>query len=300
MPSIQKHKLAPNKVLHRIIGVTGYEIKKKPKKVFNKKPDEIYKDPLEALHLERGGKDAAFECPLNQIVDLKGFGFGPKKWHPFVKAIEDYQSNGATKSLSSLKEYYISHCPKNAAEAIPGFNKTPDIFYSLPPHLYYLTPWTAKNTLQVDATIKKWTKKDNLEHGSGQLDLENHGFMLHGPVHEKKLYIEHNRLIHLTDSIKNFGYDRECGDAGFRVLKRGDDYLFILSGGVHRAVVMAALGYSHVPGRFHQGPVIIDVKDVDYWPQVRNGVWSKKDATNYFNHLFDFDSLTWANEKKLS
>lgn len=61
---------------------------------------------------------------------------------------------------------------------------------------------------------------------------------------------------------------------------------------------MSALGYKTIPAVFKRDH-IIRVDDVDYWPQVRSGVWGRDDALRYVDHLFDFDSRAWAQERGL-
>jgi hypothetical protein len=41
---------------------------------------------------------------------------------------------------------------------------------------------------------------------------------------------------------------------------------------------------------------VIDVDDVDRWPQVRAGVWTREAAIRYIDHLFDFDATAWARQ----
>jgi hypothetical protein len=59
---------------------------------------------------------------------------------------------------------------------------------------------------------------------------------------------------------------------------------------------MSALGYETIPGIFYE-PSIIDIQMIEYWPQVKNGLWSIKQATDYFDHVFEFDSRKWAINK---
>jgi hypothetical protein len=50
-----------------------------------------------------------------------------------------------------------------------------------------------------------------------------------------------------------------------------------------------------VPAQFPPNqPDLIDVDDVDFWPQVRTGMWTAADARRYVHHLFDFDERNWA------
>jgi hypothetical protein len=67
------------------------------------------------------------------------------------------------------------------------------------------------------------------------------------------------------------------------------EYRFLVRHGHHRIGAAAALGMTTIPAHVSHG-AIINVKDLEHWPQVRIGVWSREQALGYFHHLFDFDS----------
>ena len=56
---------------------------------------------------------------------------------------------------------------------------------------------------------------------------------------------------------------------------------------------MAALGYETIPAVFIL-PFIVTIEMVEYWPQVRRGIWTLEQAVAYMNHLFDFNPREWA------
>jgi len=99
------------------------------------------------------------------------------------------------------------------------------------------------------------------------------------------------RLINITSSIRFRGYDRTLGDVVVQILKRGNDYIYRVVHGHHRAAALAALGYSLLPCIPR---MLVDIALIDEWPQVRSGIWERKQALEYFNHHFDFKSQEWA------
>ncbi len=38
-------------------------------------------------------------------------------------------------------------------------------------------------------------------------------------------------------------------------------------------------------------PAVVDIKDVDYWPNVSNGLYTKENAMAFFNEYFEGNSL---------
>lgn len=284
-----------------LLNILGLEIRKKqPIVKFQDTIPPLFDDPFEALHYVRGGEQAAFKCPIYRIVDFKGLSFHNNKWHPFVALIQEQIIANQSYTNSILNKYYSIHQPRHAGESILGFDKYPRIFVDLEPHMYHLYPWSSRSPDKIDKIVKRWSELDNIEHGGRDLKLHFHGYQLHGPVSKDKLQLEINRLQWIAECIRNNGYDRSYGDVGTRMLRRNNEYIFIADGGgYHRTAAMAALGYEWIPARFYPGPVITDIKDVDYWPQVRRGVWGRKEAIAYFNHLFDFDSQQWAIDQNL-
>ena len=147
---------------------------------------------------------------------------------------------------------------------------------------------------------RKWYQRDIAEHGNALLDMKSHGFTDFGPVSDELGRMEYKRLTNIYNRIKQEGYNREKGDVGVMVLQRNDEYRYLVTGnGYHRMAVMSSLGFEKVPATFNR-LWILSAGDVDYWPQVISGVWSREAATRYFNHLFDFDSRAWAVELGLA
>ena len=74
----------------------------------------------------------------------------------------------------------------------------------------------------------------------------------------------------------------------------GCEYRFVASQGHHRVAAVASLGRRRIPVRIIC-PIPIEVRDVERWTQVKNGIWGR----DSFKHLFDLDSREWAREHGL-
>ena len=262
----------------------------------------LFDDPLEALCYVQGGEPATFKCPLNCVVKQNALSYSPDGWHPFVATLRQREAgDGNGYDDSVLRQFYETHQPTHAAEAIVGFGQAPSSYANYPPHVYRLAPWSAKSPHQTDNIVRGWLTQDREEHTNGDLawDLTNDGYPYQGPISRRAGELEYRRLVDICERIKAEGYDRSFGHANFLVLRRSDDYRFLnKGGGTHRAAAMAALGYETIPavlGRSH----VVDVEMARYWPNVQDGLWTREQAEAYFHHLFDFDSCAWARERGL-
>jgi len=166
--------------------------------------------------------------------------------------------------------------------------------------MFYLTPWSNVNAEAVRVGTERWVQKDNRNHGLDQT-LSEGGFPSYGPVSEAKLELETNRLYDITRSLRVLGYDRSYGECKFLVIKMGDEIRMIAyGGGYHRTAGAAALGLKTIAGNFCGDRVIFDIDDVGFWPNVRSGLWTKSEAVKYVEHLFGFDSVSWARRYNLA
>jgi len=298
-------KLLAKKIARNAFKKLGISVKRVPvgKSAKVEKPlPPLFQDPMEALVYQQSGDDypASFQCPLDQTITLNGLSYSPNKWHPFVATLQDY-ANGSVTTYegSALEAYYKAHCPDNAAGGIVGFDHVPAVFKELPSHVYSLAPWWAGTAEEIDRNVRLYTMNESFEHGSEKLTLESDGYLYHGPVSIKKGRFEYQRLTRIYETLKTKGYDRTYGSTRFLLLRRGAEYRYLSAGnGNHRTAAMTALGYKTVPAVFRR-PIVIDSDMASYWPQVRRGVWTRKQALAYFNHLFDFDSRSWAGEQRL-
>jgi hypothetical protein len=253
-------------------------------------PVPIVRSATEALLKEQGGGGkTAFWCPIAECVTFVGFGFGRKSWHPFVALLQDHREGRSQDYEGSLLEqYYQRWQPADARAAYAGFEQAPASLAGRDPHLFHLVPWTAQGPEEILRVVRAFTSYDNRMAGQARLDL-SHGMGLFGPTHPEKGRLEFERLIAIYRILKTRGYCRSFGDIHVVPVKRRNDYRFIVyGGGFHRASALAALGHEYLPARFHH-PFAFDVADVDYWPQVRNGTWSREEACAYVDYLFDFD-----------
>ncbi|MDX9885100.1 hypothetical protein [Thauera sp.] len=289
------------RVLNRLLRRLGYELV--PHAASSKKaiePPPMHAHPLTALVRSRSMGPSAFACPLDQIVMLNGFGFGPSGWHPFSAALEQFAADSISVFGDSvLRQFYTLWQPGDAAEAVAGFTHPPAVLRGAPPHGYHFTPWSTLSLNETIEEIRRYYAADYVEHHCPDLRLEVDGFKFHGPVSTELGRVELDRLIRVHRALGRLGYDRSHGDINVYILRRGSEFRFVCRGGVHRLAAMKALGHTSIPAQLRP-PYLVDIQDLEHWPQVENGHWEAESAKRYFDHLFDFDARNWARIRGLA
>ncbi len=296
------------RVIKRAFSAVGLQVRWKPRASSQFIGDgrhssgipELRDSPLEALHYFRGGSKAAFLCPIRDIGLLNGTKFGEVGWNPFSQtAAEILQNPQISDAETTLAKFYQNWQPADAASAVLGLAESCAGLRGLPPHLFYLVPWRSLSVEEIEHEVQHWYRKDLIEHGFPPFEIDVSGFKHNGPVRPELLNAEVARLRSIVPILQNRGYDRRFGDVSVWLLKRGDDLRFINRGGFHRTAAYDALGHKVIPAKLVE-PGIFDVDDVDFWPQVRAGRWTREEALRYVDHLFDFDSKGWADQFNFS
>lgn len=260
---------------------------------------DIASSALHSVYMVPGGQRAAFMCPLNDCRTIFGFGFGNENWHPFTAAIEEYAQNTHLRYDGSiLHRYYQVWQPSDARHSVVGFFAAPERFGSHPPYAF-TPPWHSLSLEDRRAQVSRSCIHDYREHGSPPLDLDVHGYRAFGPASDELGGFEFGRLMRVYKSILSVGYQRVYGDIEVDVVRRGSDLIFVSGAGQHRRAAMSAIGSEAIPAVIRR-PVVIDTRDVDYWPAVAQGTWTRADALSYVDHLFDFDSMGWAHGQGLT
>ena len=260
------------------------------------KKSKIYRHPINALYSQEYWGEVKYVASwnINRCVSSAGFRFGLNGWHPYTACVNEYASgrNDGYKD-SVLEAFYTAFQPENMFEAMiagADFSLAPDISPKC-----YVFPWEPRGIREKIESMKFSVEAENKRHGFDSLTIED-GFPYHGPVAGKKGEMEYKRLVQLYNSINEIGYQRSdtpSGDIRGSLLCRDGEYLLHVRAGVHRASVVAALDIIDCPIRLIT-PTIIQRSHVAFWPQVRSGLWSKKLALEYFDHLFDFDCIEYA------
>lgn len=253
------------------------------------------RDPLEAISLRRSGVPAALECDIRHCVIFNGFSLGPDSWHPFVATLDEAANEAMAKfSGSILERYYDVWQPADALDSLIGAALGPNLLRDFPAYAVH-SPWIEATPDERALFMARAAELENQSFGAPSMRIDE-GYGLQGPVSEAKGALEYKRLLDLRDSIREAGYLRDRGDITAMILKRGAEYRFRIAHGQHRAAVLAHLGHNSL---IIDPTMLIERDEVEHWPQVYRGNWSRPEALEYFDHLFDFDARGWARAKGL-
>ncbi|MCA1803356.1 MAG: hypothetical protein LC662_12965 [Rhodothermaceae bacterium] len=188
---------------------------------------------------------------------------------------------------SFLKYYYENFQPKSAQQVL-GIETDHDtgvfIWKNTNP-LTAFTPWSDSNPgIEIQQKIKKMHEQAR-ENGYELSDPN--GWKWWGPVSTKLAELEFSRLSKLTKSFKQNGYlrhNKPGGDIGGIILNSGSEFRIIATGGQHRISACAAFGFSTLPIRPCS---LVRRQDANSWPAVVDGYFSKKQALEYFDRIFE-------------
>lgn len=101
------------------------------------------------------------------------------------------------------------------------------------------------------------------------------------------------KILMLCQSIQRYGYKNIQTKTELKtnirgiLLKKGNEYRFLVFNGNHRVGVLAALGHDRVPVIFNAGfPSIVDYDQAEHWPCVKKSIYSVKAAQVIFESYF--------------
>jgi hypothetical protein len=252
-------------------------------------------DPLEALCF--GGTKPlliTFDLAKTRWHGPTGFAYGQDTSHPYVGTLREYQRSGnADYAGSALQRYWHDWQPKNLAEALGlGPESSVGLLRSAPSG-HRILPWYETSSL-------RWSKLTSFDAKSRRYYQE--GFSLtrtngpHSPqVGRKRI----QRIIDVFLMLNEGGFWRHppeelpyfeqfpVGD----IMERGSEAVLMIANGQHRLSALSAMGMRECTmliGVKHQrGPFLVRRGDVDRWPLVRKGVFSRDQALEVFDRIFD-------------
>ncbi|MGK0249038.1 MAG: hypothetical protein ACI910_001773 [Oleispira sp.] len=242
------------------------------------------KEPLDLLYSNFTG--AAAIIPIERCRShMLGFTI---HGNPFVNTLKEYAKNKSNYSNSVLAAYYNQYCPTSMQSVLKSDNASLSKHHPMATVLPWgtSTPEVKLPKICVDISAKSLLSKE--AHKLGLPEKDNFGWQFFGPVSEDLGLQEYQRLISVYKNIKNNGYKPEqYGYIHGQFLISDDDWVWVNIGGKHRFSSLAALEYKKIPValRSRSSALFIRRSDVEFWPNVKNGLFSKNDALNIFDRI---------------
>ena len=193
--------------------------------------------------------------------------------HPFIAFL--------LYGVDALDSFYKKFTPKNIAQMYfqPEKGYTGE---DLPP---WELPWIPRSIMSPPA-------------GEGGLSIDE-GVSYFGPVTEKKLKLECQRISMVKESILKKGYMPDTDINGL-FFKDEKDFVFFVRGGKHRAAVLGFLGYQRIPVTMRHGwPFVISEKNVSEWSLVKSGDINEKLALKIFRSYLQNNGIHQFNQLKI-
>ncbi|MBQ0731842.1 MAG: hypothetical protein KBT75_14140 [Oleispira antarctica] len=269
------------------------------KKLFNKE-----KKALPAFDLVSAGTH-----PLN--VEYSGFsgnvlniplahcrsyllGYLPQE-HPFCSTLKAYNEQPHNYKNSLLAKYYDEFQPQTMADVL----KLASSKLSQYPAMATVMPWSYSTPEQrmkrfcVEGGESRLLAKEAYQHGLNP--AENFGCQFFGPISDAHGKLEFERLTGVNNKIVKNGYlPAEHGHLHGEFLIDGNDWVWVAIGGKHRFSVLSALDYSEIPvARLSRwAHLYVRRSEVDYWPNVRNGLFSAEEAISVFDRIMKGEKVS--------
>jgi len=226
-------------------------------------------DVFEVLYGPEGNRDVRMNIPAHLLTTKGAFRISGG-WNPLVAALHE--------GRESLEDFY-RYGPRTTAEILQI-----DVG-SLDEDAISATPWTARKVRP--SSGRPYDELRALE--------DPHRVAEH-------VDREMTRLTGILSSVEKNGFRPDLyGPITGYFLQDRDDFRFVVRGGKHRASVLAALGYEHIPVSFKpKWPRLINPQ-VAEWPAVREGALPVATATTILRRYFDFDGTQqrgWMNDNR--
>lgn len=231
-------------------------------------------DPVQVV-CRAGDRPFLIDVPVGNI---RAVGFaGSDPWNPFVLTLREYAAGRCAQFKGSLLEHFYRHWQPFAA----GKGALRQM------------PWKA-GARDTRNTPEGRMARDGFVEAARELGVspeEIRGHIKGGPVTESFGEITFRRMARLYDSVRDTGYRPESSPGGHlrgQCFVSGDDFCVVVGSGKHRVCALLALGWDKIPVCFGAPklPVVTRREEVDTWPQVRAGLYTREEAWREFDELF--------------
>lgn len=225
-----------------------------------------------------------FEVPLTHCLDINGFSYGEKGWHPWIELGKEFQEQPELQYHQSLLyTFYRKYRPRNRQQQ--WLDDKESRFYPLSAGWPTL-PWIMQKD-NVRLVPKKF---------SNELIEERKGNQHFGPNTDRFGVGELDRIKSVFKIMRN-GYHPEIFPDGYitgYILKDGQDYRFLVTEGQHRLPALALQGYKKNRVMFDKNPMypqVVDIKDIYDWHLVRKGLYTIDVAKRVFDRFMADKSI---------
>jgi hypothetical protein len=215
--------------------------------------------------------------------------------NPFVDTLLQLSQTQPSYDTSLLKRYYQEYQPLSMQSVLGSDNDALAKYHPMATILPWgtSTPVTKLPRVCVDINAPQLLSSEAFKLGLAKKD--NYGWQFFGPVSDGLGVQEYERLISVYNSIKKDGYrPNQHGYIHGQFLVTEQDWAWVNIGGKHRFASLATLGFENIPVALNSrsSALFIHRSDVEFWPNVKNGLFSQQDALNIFDKILKGTTYT--------
>jgi hypothetical protein len=238
---------------------------------------------FEALY-RAGGRPFVLDVPIGRL--RTPFGFRPERAAGGARvelAHRIVEGRSADELRVPLETFYGRWRPGNRAETLGLLaDEASAKLRTLPPWAPVM-PWTVGDPIALTAMMAVAYRNENAEHGHA-LGVR-HGHPAGGPWSRERVDVEVRRMQALVTSVQRHGYRRDSTLMGCAMIGADGEWGVLVQRGQHRAAAAEALGITHLPIMLEPGRPAVRHDEVSFWPLVRSGVFTPRQATGVFDRM---------------
>ena len=233
--------------------------------------------PLEKARINGKTLVDGDNCHINIIALKKALSYDDQKiqYQKLEETLIEYASTENKKNLNLNRSLGLSDEESRNLSNIPSWAK--------------IYPWNHTESVQKQiATTNFSTFVENSKRRGPRINAMQGGAQ-YPLVSKERAAFEAKLLFSLYNSIKSKGYieskNTNYDPVGAIVAIDSDsNWCWAVSAGIHRCCV---LSLSNIPSINVMLKKVIYKEDVESWPNVRNGLYTKEAALKVFDHMFD-------------
>lgn len=208
--------------------------------------------------------------------------------NPFVKTLKAYSDKESGYSGSLLEAYYEQFCPISMRAVLESDNINLEKYHPMATVMPWSTATPDEKFLRACIDVNAPNILSREAHKLGLSTKDSFGWQYFGPISENLGQLEYERLISVYKTIKENGYHpNQYGYIHGQFLVNDKDWVWVNIGGKHRFATLAALEFKTIPIalRSRSSALFIHRSEAEYWPNVKNGLFTKQDALDIFDRI---------------
>lgn len=286
----------PRRAIKRLLQSWGYHLVRAAPAQGVPDMRAITEDPVEALY-RSGGRPVLVDIPLDRLRGLGNLAFPCVRGagHPLIETAAAYLRGDCSGYAGSpLERFSRAWAPPSAAAAMGllGLDASHELSRIPAYASVSISPWGSVEPSEAASRRAMLSRLENRHHGAN-LTVDE-GSLISGSLSIAKGKLEYDRVIRIVDSIGEGDYlrsDEPDGDIKGLILLRGNGWAVHVIQGQHRAAALAALGRTRAPVRlcdtWWQKINAVRRAEVDSWPNVGNGLFTREQALEIFDRIFE-------------